>query len=91
VPGGAGAVIAGVRVGRAAVVWLGFAVAIAALDYLGFIPTMIVFAAYVILAVERIRSWWAVLTILAIPLVAYAVFSYLLGVHLPPVPFLNFS
>jgi hypothetical protein len=79
------------RIPRAASVWIGFVVAIVLLGYLGFIPTMVVFAAYLIFAVERIRRPWAIAAVFLIPLIAYAVFSYLLGVNLPEIPFLDYS
>jgi putative tricarboxylic transport membrane protein len=80
---------------RVAGVWLGFVGAITLLGVLGFIPTMIVLAAYLIFGVERIAGAErigrirAAAAVLLIPLIAYAVFALLLGVNLPESPFFS--
>jgi tripartite tricarboxylate transporter TctB family protein len=68
---------------RAAGVWLGFLIGVALMPLIGFVPANIVLIAYLVFGVERIRGIKAVLVIIAVPLVAYALFVFVLGVELP--------
>jgi len=68
---------------RAAYVWLGFLVSIVLMPLAGFVPATMLLIAYLVFAVERIRGVKAVLVIIAVPLVAYALFVFVLGVELP--------
>lgn len=68
------------RTGR---VWLGFTVGVPLLALAGFLPTMALLVAYLLLTVERIHPLKAILAAVLIPLVIYTVFVYLLGVELP--------
>jgi putative tricarboxylic transport membrane protein len=68
---------------RAAGVWLGFLIGVALMPLIGFVPATIVLIAYLVFGVERIKGIKAVLVIIAVPLVAYALFVFVLGVELP--------
>lgn len=68
---------------RAAYVWLGFLVSLVLMPLVGFVPATILLIAYLVLAVERIRGLKAVLVIVVVPLAAYALFVFVLGVELP--------
>jgi hypothetical protein len=68
---------------RAAGVWLGFLIGVALMPLIGFVPATIVLIAYLVFGVERIKGIKAVLVIVAVPLVAYALFVFVLGVELP--------
>jgi hypothetical protein len=68
---------------RAAYVWSGFLIGIVLMPLLGFIPATALLIAYLVFAVERIKGIKAVLVIIAVPLVAYALFVFVLGVELP--------
>jgi len=77
--------MAGVRAEllRTAYVWGGFLVSIALMPLLGFVPAAMLLIAYLVVAVERIKGIKAVLVIVAVPLLAYALFVFVLGVDLP--------
>jgi uncharacterized membrane protein len=68
---------------RAAGVWLGFLIGVALMPLIGFVPATVVLIAYLVFGVERIKGIKAVLVIIAVPLVAYALFVFVLGVELP--------
>jgi hypothetical protein len=68
---------------RAAYVWAGFLVGVALMPLIGFVPATILLIGYLVLLVERIRNIKAVLVIVAVPLAAYALFVFVLGVELP--------
>jgi hypothetical protein len=68
---------------RAAGVWLGFLIGVALMPLIGFVPATILLIAYLVFGVERIKGIKAVLVIIAVPLVAYALFVFVLGVELP--------
>jgi hypothetical protein len=68
---------------RAAGVWLGFLIGVALMPLIGFIPATALLIAYLVFGVERIKGVKAVLVIIAVPLVAYALFVFVLGVELP--------
>jgi hypothetical protein len=68
---------------RAAGVWLGFLIGIALMPLIGFVPATILLIAYLVFGVERIRGLKAVLVIVTVPLAAYALFVFVLGVELP--------
>jgi putative tricarboxylic transport membrane protein len=68
---------------RAAYVWVGFLVGVALMPLIGFVPATILLIAYLVLVIERIRNIRSVLVIVAVPLVAYALFVFVLGVELP--------
>jgi hypothetical protein len=68
---------------RAAYVWAGFGISIVLMPLIGFVPATILLIAYLVFAVERIKGVKAVLVIIAVPLVAYALFVFVLGVELP--------
>jgi Tripartite tricarboxylate transporter TctB family len=64
-------------------VWLGFLIGVALMPLIGFVPATVVLIAYLVFGVERIKGIKAVLVIIAVPLVAYALFVFVLGVELP--------
>jgi hypothetical protein len=68
---------------RAAGVWLGFLIGVALMPLIGFVPATAVLIAYLVFGIERIKGIKAVLVIVAVPLVAYALFVFVLGVELP--------
>ncbi|OBF34251.1 hypothetical protein A5724_17030 [Mycobacterium sp. ACS1612] len=68
---------------RAGSVWLGLTVSIPLMNLFGFVPATILLIAYLILVIERIRSMKAVLVIVLVPVLAYALFVLVLGVELP--------
>jgi hypothetical protein len=68
---------------RAAGVWLGFLIGVALMPLIGFVPATVVLIAYLVFGIERIKGIKAVLVIVAVPLVAYALFVFVLGVELP--------
>jgi putative tricarboxylic transport membrane protein len=68
---------------RAASVWIGFLVSIPLMPLIGFVPATVLLIAYLVLVVERIRNLKAIVVIVAVPVVAYALFVFVLGVELP--------
>jgi tripartite tricarboxylate transporter TctB family protein len=68
---------------RAGGVWVGLLASIALMGLIGFVPATILLIAYLVLVVERIRNWKAAVVIVAVPVVAYALFVFVLGVDLP--------
>jgi hypothetical protein len=68
---------------RAGSVWVGLTASIPLMGLIGFVPATILFIAYLILLIERVRGLKAVLVIVAVPVVAYALFVFVLGVELP--------
>ncbi len=71
---------------RAGLVWVGFLVSAILMPYIGFVPATVLLIAYCVLLVERIRGIKAFLVIIAVPLAAYALFVFVLGVELPTSP-----
>lgn len=71
---------------RALTVWLAIAIATAVMNLVGFLLTTGVLVAVLLLGVERLRTWTAVLTVILIPVVFYTVFAVLLKVRLPVGP-----
>jgi Tripartite tricarboxylate transporter TctB family len=68
---------------RAAGVWLGYLIGVALMPLIGFVPAMILLLGYLVFGLERLKGIKAVLVIVAVPLVAYALFVFVLGVDLP--------
>lgn len=68
---------------RAAYVWIGFLIGVALMPVIGFVPAAVLLIAYLVLVVERIRNFKSVIVIIAVPVVAYALFVFVLGVELP--------
>lgn len=73
----------GAEVLRAAGVWLGFLIGCALMPLIGFVPATILLLAYLVFGLERIKGIKAILVIVVVPLVAYALFVFVLGVDLP--------
>jgi hypothetical protein len=71
------------RQARAGLVWLCFAVAVALLALLGFVPTMAALVFVLIFAVEGRHTWWSLLVAAAIPVAASFLFVDLLSIPLP--------
>jgi tripartite tricarboxylate transporter TctB family protein len=71
---------------RAGSVWVGLTACIALMGLIGFVPATILLIAYLVLMIERIRSFKAVLVIVAVPVLAYLLFVFVLGVDLPTSP-----
>jgi hypothetical protein len=82
---GVRAQLTGVRgdVLRAAHVWVGFLIGILLMPLFGFVPAAMLLLAYLVIAVERVKGIAAVLVVVAVPLAAYALFVFVLGVDLP--------
>lgn len=74
------------ELGRAMTVWLAIVIASAVIDLVGFLVTSAVLIALLLLGVERLRTWRAIMTVFLIPVVLYAVFALLLRVRLPTGP-----
>jgi hypothetical protein len=72
---------------RAGSVWIGLVASIPLMSLIGFVPATILLIAYLVLGIERIRGLKAVIVIVAVPVVAYALFVFVLGVDLPTSPF----
>jgi hypothetical protein len=68
---------------RVAHVWSTFLICLLLMPLVGFVPAAMLLIAYLVFAVERTRGLKAVLVIVAVPLVAYALFVFVLGVDLP--------
>jgi putative tricarboxylic transport membrane protein len=68
---------------RAATVWIGFAISIPLMTLIGFVPATVLLIAYLVVAVERVRGLKAIAVIIAVPVVAYLLFVFVLGVELP--------
>jgi hypothetical protein len=68
---------------RAAGVWLGFLIGCALMPLIGFVPAAVLLVAYLVFGLERIRGIKAVVVVIAVPIVAYALFVFVLGVELP--------
>ncbi len=71
---------------RAAYVWVGFLGGVALMPLIGFVPATVILIANLVLIIEGIRNIRSVLVIIAVPLVAYALFVFVLGVELPASP-----
>lgn len=71
---------------RALGVWSAILIASALMDLVGFVVTSTVLIGVLLLGVERLRSWRAMLTVILIPIVFYVVFAILLRVRLPAGP-----
>lgn len=61
----------------------GLAVSIALLPVVGYLASTMLLVAFLVLWVERLRSWRAVLTVIALPGVFFLLFVVLLKVRLP--------
>ncbi|MGH2381479.1 MAG: tripartite tricarboxylate transporter TctB family protein, partial [Candidatus Limnocylindria bacterium] len=72
---------------RALAVWGGVLASTLLMQAVGFLITMIGLVAVLLLGVERTHSMSAVITIVAVPLLAYLLFGVLLQVPLPAGPF----
>jgi Tripartite tricarboxylate transporter TctB family len=68
---------------RGGSVWVGLTASIPLMGLIGFVPATILLIAYLVLLIERVRGLKAVLVIVAVPVVAYALFVFVLGVELP--------
>ena len=53
---------------------------------IGFVPATILLITYLVLMIERIRGLKTVLVIVAVPVLAYLLFVFVLGVDLPTSP-----
>lgn len=71
---------------RAASVWIGLLISVALMSLVGFVPATVLLIAYLVFGVERVRGVKAALVIVAVPLVTYALFVFVLGVDLPTSP-----
>ena len=71
---------------RVAMVAGGWIVSIALIAYIGFVPAMAVLMLYLVLMVERKRTWYVPLGALLIPILCYIAFGLLLQVRLPVGP-----
>lgn len=71
---------------RALGVWSAILIASVLMDVIGFVVTSTVLIGVLLLGVERLRSWRAMLTVVLIPIVFYVVFAVLLRVRLPAGP-----
>ena len=74
---------------RAGSVWVGLMVCIALMDVIGFAAASVLLIAYLVLVIERIRGLKAVAAIIGVPLVAYVLFGFVLGVDLPTSVFIE--
>lgn len=74
------------ELGRALTVWFAIVIASVVIDLVGFVVTSAILIAVLLLGVERLRTWKAILTVILIPVVLYAVFALLLQVRLPTGP-----
>ena len=54
---------------------------------IGFVPATILLIAYLVLLIERVRGLKTVVVIVAVPVIAYALFVFVLGVELPTAAF----
>lgn len=68
---------------RAGSVWVGLTASIPLMGLIGFVPATILLIAYLVLFIERVRGWRPVAVIIAVPVVAYLLFVFVLGVDLP--------
>ena len=50
---------------------------------IGFVPAIVLLLAYLVFGLERIKGIKAVVVVVAVPIVAYALFVFVLGVDLP--------
>jgi hypothetical protein len=64
-------------------VWLGFLIGCALMPLIGFVPAAVLLVAYLVFGLERVRGIKAVVVVIAVPIVAYALFVFVLGVELP--------
>jgi putative tricarboxylic transport membrane protein len=72
--------------GRSMLAWFGLLAAILLLDKIGFVAASAGLIAWLLLGLEKLRSLPAVLSIVLIPTVFYAIFALLLRVPLPTGP-----
>ncbi|MGV9797025.1 tripartite tricarboxylate transporter TctB family protein [Mycobacterium sp. NPDC003449] len=79
----------GAEILRAGTVWIGLVICIALMEVIGFVAASALLIAYLVLAVERVRGIKAVLAIVGVPLVAYLLFVFVLGVELPTSAFVE--
>lgn len=68
---------------RAVVVWASLVVSIPIMVEGGFIIAMVLLVGFLILVIEKQRSWGSVAVVALLPVLAYALFSVLLEVPLP--------
>jgi Tripartite tricarboxylate transporter TctB family len=74
---------AGTEFLRAGSVWVGLTASIPLMGLIGFVPATILLIAYLVLLIERVRGLKTVMVIVAVPVIAYALFVFVLGVELP--------
>jgi len=72
---------------RAGSVWVGLTASIPLMGLIGFVPATILLIAYLVLLIERVRGLKTVVVIVAVPVIAYALFVFVLGVELPTAAF----
>lgn len=68
---------------RVVTVMVGLLVSVVLLPIVGYFPSSLALVAFLLFGVERLRSWRAVATVVALPTVFYVVFVVLLHVRLP--------
>lgn len=61
----------------------GLAVSIAMLPVIGYLASTMLLVAFLVIWVERLRSWPALLTVVALPGIFFLLFAVLLSVRLP--------
>lgn len=74
---------------RSLSVWIGLMICIALMDVIGFAASSALLIAYLVLVVERVRGIKAVAAIVGVPLAAYVLFGFVLGVDLPTSVFIE--
>lgn len=74
---------------RAGSVWAGLMICIALMEVIGFAAASALLIAYLVLLVERVRAVKAVIAIIAVPVAAYLLFGFVLGVDLPTSAFIE--
>jgi len=72
---------------QAGSVWVGLTASIPLMGLIGFVPATILLIAYLVLLIERVRGLKTVVVIVAVPVIAYALFVFVLGVELPTAAF----
>lgn len=73
----------GTELRRVLGVWGAIGISVLMLEVIGFVGAMFLLIAVMLLAIERLYTWKAGLTILVVPLMFYILFAVLLDVRLP--------
>lgn len=68
---------------RAGSVWVGLTASLPLMGLIGFVPATVLLIAYLVLVIERVRGLKAALVIVTVPVLAYLLFVFVLGVELP--------